>query len=308
MSSSGGPVGEWLRFGPTSEVGNVGELEIRPVAGHIGAEILGVDLREPDDAIIQQIYATLLEHEVVFFREAGLDDAQHLALAARFGQPSVFPLMKVMGATEPSLQVIADSPDNPPGADYWHTDVTWTPEPPKLAFLRATVVPERGGDTLWGSMTAAYAALSPPLQAFLDDLDAEHDNESFITGVMKKVGAAKVDEFDIADKLRSEYPPVVHPIVRIHPDTAKKALYMGGNFMRRIVGLTEMESAALLGFLRQHIEQPHLHCRWSWRPGDLAIWDERSTVHRALSDHFPRAREMRRCVIDGDRPFGTRAR
>ena len=286
----------------------MGELQIRRLTGHIGAEIRGVDLCEPDDAVIQQIHAALLEHEVVFFRETGLDDTQHLALAARFGRLSVFPLTKLMGVTEPSLQVITDGPESPPTTDYWHTDVTWTPEPPKFAFLRASVVPETGGDTLWGSMTAAYAALSPAMQAFLDGLDAMHDNESFIVGARTKLGAEEVDALGLVDQLRSAYPPVMHPVVRVHPETGKKALLMGGQFMTRIVGVTELESAALLDLLSRHIDQPQLHCRWSWRLGDLAIWDERATVHRGLADHFPQQREVRRCVVDGDRPFGTRAR
>ena len=122
------------------------------------------------------------------------------------------------------------------------------------------------------------------------------------------MGAKQVEKLGLAAKLRTSYPPVVHPVVRVHPETGKKALFMGGNFMRRVVGFSELESAALLDLLMRHIDQPHLHCRWSWRPGDLAIWDERATVHRGLSDHFPQAREVRRCVVDGDRPFGPSSR
>jgi taurine dioxygenase len=283
----------------------MGEFAVHPLTGHIGAEIRGVSLRSADDALVARIHQALLEHEVVFFRDTQLDDAQHLALAARFGQPSIFPLLKVLGATEPSFQVIADGPDSRPAADYWHTDVTWTAEPPKMAFLRATLVPERGGDTLWASMTAAYQALSPAMQTLLDGLDAVHDNESFIAGAVAKMGAEKAAELDV--KLRTAYPPVVHPVVRVHPETGKKALFFGGNFMKRIVGVSALESESILDFLRRHIEQPSLHCRWSWQPGDLAIWDERATVHRALGDHFPQAREVRRCVVDGDRPVGVRA-
>ncbi len=136
-------------------------------------------------------------------------------------------------------------------------------------------------------MTAAYAALSPAMQAFFDGLDAMHDNESFIVGARTKLGTEKVDALGLADQLRSAYPPVMHPVVRVHPETGKKALLMGGQFMTRIVGVTELESAALLDLLSRHIDQPQLHCRWSWRLGDLAIWDERATVHRGLADHFP---------------------
>ena len=292
---------------PRKEAVRLAGIEVRPLTGHIGAEIVGADLQSPAGRAVRAIRSALVEHQVVFFRDAGLDDEAHMALAARFGKPSVFPMMAALGATEPSLQVIVDGPDAAPAADYWHTDVTWTAEPPDFAFLRAVRVPERGGDTLWGSMTAAYDALSPAMQRFLDPLEADHDNESFIAGTFERLGAEKVAELGLDVKLREQYPPVVHPVVRVHPETGRKALMMGGNFMRRIVGLTPLESETLLAFLRQHIDQPHLHCRWRWTPGDVAIWDERSTVHRALGDHFPAAREVRRCVVDGERPRGVAA-
>jgi taurine dioxygenase len=131
------------------------EIDLRPISGTLGAEVSGIDCRRIDDATFEQIHAALLEYQVLFFRETKLSDDQHIALAERWGNISVFPLMKVMGSTEGSFQVIQDGPDSPPAADNWHTDVTWTPQPPKVALLRATLVPERGGDTMWGSMTAA---------------------------------------------------------------------------------------------------------------------------------------------------------
>ncbi len=280
-----------------------GELELERLTASIGAVVSGVDLRALDDATTSAIHAALLEREVLFIRDTGLTDDEHMALAARFGRPSVFPMMKVQGATVPTFQVIEDGPDSPPEADYWHTDVTWSAEPPKMAFLRATHVPEYGGDTLWGSMTAAYAALSPAMQAVLGGLAVHHDNESFIAGTVRKLGAEKVAEMGLAERLRREYPGVDHPMIRTHPETGKRAILFGGHFMRHVVGMTPTESDAILGFVGRHIEQPRFHCRWSWRPGDLAIWDERSTVHRAVSDHYPQRREVRRCVVDGDRPY-----
>jgi taurine dioxygenase len=208
-----------------------------------------------------------------------------------------------MGASEPTLQVIRDAAESPPSADYWHTDVTWTAEPPKLALLRATLVPDRGGDTMWGSMTAAYEALSPPIRTLFDGLEIYHDNTSFIEGTIEKLGAQRVEELGIASALRKKHPGVCHPLVRTHPDTGRRALLHGGNFMRHVVGVGALESAALLSLVRAHVDQPRFHCRWRWQLDDFAIWDERSTVHRALSDHYPRPREVRRCVVDGDRPF-----
>ena len=154
---------------------------------------------------------------------------------------------------------------------------------------------------MWGSMTAAFEALSPRVREFLESLTVSHDNDSFIRAMEEKVG--KESARPITEKLRTTYPAVVHPLVRTHPETGRKALLYGGNFMRSIVELAPAESEAVLAFLGRHIDQPIFHARWRWSTGDLAIWDERSTVHRGLSDHFPRAREVRRCVIDGDRPF-----
>ncbi len=275
-------------------------MDVRPLGGALGAEIVGVDIRDPSDREIGDIYDALLEHEVVIFRDTEVDDDQHLAFAGRFGKPSVFPLSAVMGETQPSFQIISDGPDSEPVTDYWHTDVTWTPEPPRAAFLRATIVPDRGGDTMWGSMTAAYDALSPAVQTFFDGLTVRHDNESFIRGMIEKLGEEAGRP--LGEKLRMAYPPVEHPLIRTHPETGRKAILYGGRFMRDVVGLRANESDSVLAFLRRHIDQPVFHARWRWGLGDLAIWDERSTVHRGLADHYPRTREVRRCVIDGDRP------
>lgn len=275
-------------------------MDVKPLGGALGAEILGVDVCDPSPREVEDVYATLLEHEVVFFRNTRLDDAGHLALASRFGAPSVFPLSVIMGETRPTLQVIHDGPDSEPATDYWHTDVTWTPEPPRAAFLRATIVPDRGGDTMWASMTAAYDALSGPLQEFFGQLQVRHDNTSFVRGLIAKFGEEAGRP--MADRLVASYPAVEHPLIRTHPETGRRAILYGGHFMREVLGLKASESAALLDFLTRHIDHPRFHVRWRWSVGDLAIWDERSTVHRGLSDHYPREREVRRCVIDGDKP------
>lgn len=278
-------------------------MEIRRVSGSLGAEILGLDLRELDDEGFAFVHRTLLEHEVVFFRACGLDDAEQLALATRFGQPSLFPLTKLMGATEPTIQPIEDGPESPNAADAWHTDVTWIAEPPKMALLRGTVVPARGGDTLWASTTAAYRALSPQMQERLSKLTVRHDNEHFIAAVLSKLGNEKDQELGFSKRLREQYPPVDHPLVRTHPETGRRALFYGGRFMRTINGMTAEESATILGFLETHVAQPEFQCRWSWQEGDLAIWDERATIHRAVNDHFPQRRCVRRCEVEGDRPY-----
>lgn len=277
-------------------------IKLRRVSGSLGAEVRGAPLRELDDRTFDEIHRALLEHEVLFFPDSGLDDDAQMALARRFGQPSVFPLLRIMGATGPTFQVIEDGPDSPNAADDWHTDVTWTAEPPKVALLRAGVVPAVGGDTMWGSMTRAYEALSPAMQDFLSSLEVVHDNESLIRAAGPKMGDG-AEAKKILEQLRAEYPPVTHPLVRTHPETGRRAILYGGDFMRRVVGMSEAESDAILAFVSDHIDQSRFHCRWSWTPGDLAIWDERSTVHQAVNDHFPQRRSVHRCVVDGDRPF-----
>ncbi len=156
---------------------------------------------------------------------------------------------------------------------------------------------------MWGSMTAAYDALSRPIKTLLDALEVHHDSTDFVAAVVEKMGPEQAQALDIEAKLDAEYPGVDHPMIRTHPETGKRAIFFGGGFMRHVVGLAAHESDAILRMVREHIEQPRFHCRWSWKPGDLAIWDERSTVHRAIGDHFPREREVRRCVVDGDRPY-----
>lgn len=273
------------------------EIRVHPMGGALGAEVRGAQLRSLSSMAAIALREALLDHGVLFFRDAGLGDDEHLRVAEAFGQPSIFPLSRMMGATEPTFQVIRDDADSPPSADNWHTDVTWIAEPPSMAFLRATLVPPTGGDTMWGSMTAAYEALSAPMKKLCDGLRVVHDNASFIRGMERKLGREGVAE--IAGRLRKEYPPVEHPLVRLHPETGRRALLFGGNFMRRIVGLTSLESDRLLAFLHSHIAEPRFHVRWRWNEGDFVIWDERCTVHRALGDHFPQAREVRRCTVDG---------
>ena len=278
------------------------ELDVQPVSAALGAEIAGVDLRTLDEVTAEALERALWDYEVVFFRGAALSAEEQLQLGYRFGQPMIFPTAALFGATEPSLTTIVDGPDSPPEAERWHTDATWLAEPPRYALLQALEVPEFGGDTLWASMTAAYEALSPTMQEFVADLTVVHDNEAFIAGVLRKGGQAAIDA-GVPEMLAENYPPVEHPLVRTHPRTGRRALFLGGYFMKRILGLRSAESEALLTMLEQHATSPPFQVRWSWQPGDLAIWDECTTNHRSVADHFPQRRVIRRCEIAGDRPY-----
>ena len=274
-------------------------MQIRRVSGALGAEITDVDLRDPD-LDFEALYQTFLEHEIIFLREVHLSEDEQLALGRRFGTPSIYPVARVLGATEPSMTVIEDGPDSPPLADRWHTDVTWTATPPKAALLHMELTPEFGGDTVWASATRAYEALSPQVQSFFASLTIRHSNEDFLKRVAEKGGKRAEG---IVEAIERDYGPVEHPLVRTHPETGKRALLYAEGFIDHVVGVSQAESDMVLKFLREHVADVSLHCRWQWREGDLAIWDERSTLHRAAGDHFPQRRIIRRLEIDGDRPY-----
>lgn len=273
-------------------------LTAEPVAGSLGAVIGGVDLLDMSDTQFADVHQALLDHEVIFFRNQPMTAQQQLALAGRFGNPSIFPVSALLGATEPSTSEIVDDADSPPTTDAWHTDVTWVAAPPKVAILTALEVPERGGDTMWASTTTAYDALSPAMQDLLFGLTVTHDCwPGFCATTERKAGVP-----GLGQRIHEAFPPVQHPLIRTHPETERRAIYFGSNFMSHIDGLNEAESSAFIDFLARHLDQPRFHCRWKWSPNDIAIWDERSTVHRGVSDHFPQRRVVRRCVVDGDAP------
>jgi taurine dioxygenase len=276
-----------------------------PVSGALGAQIHDIDPRNLSSSNVEELRRLIHEYAVVFLPAAHLSNDEHMALGWALGDVGIFPVSQLHGATEPTFQVIADGPDSPPEADYWHTDVTWTAVPPDYALLAAEVIPERGGDTLWASTTAAFDALSPAMQEFVSGLTVVHDNQSFVVGLKKKVPPSP-ERDELCARLLETFPPVRHPLVRTHPDTGRQALFLGGRFMRRIEQLTEPESDTLLAYLVRHLDDPAFHCRWRWTPGDLAIWDERSTNHRNAADYFPQERRIRRIEIVGTRPFHRR--
>jgi taurine dioxygenase len=273
-------------------------ITVTPVAGALGAVVDGVDLHRPlDDATTQLVRDALHEHSVLFFRDQDLTEDEQLAFAARFGTVGQYPVQKLFGGTT-LTSTIEDTADSPPDADGWHTDITWVAEPPAYAFLNAKVIPERGGDTMWASLFAAHDALSPVMQELCSQLTVRHSSGAdFRERVSRTAGP------EIADRIAAEFPPVEHPLVRTHPVTGRRALFVSGRFMDQIVGMHRDESDALLGYLSRHVENPNFCVRWRWTEGDVAVWDEASTNHRALSDHHPAHRVMRRCTVDGRRPF-----
>jgi len=279
-------------------------IRATPLTAVIGAHIEGVDVATASDEQVQQLKAAVERYLVVLIRDQDLTAEQQVEFAGRFGTVSTFPLQRLAGATGPSVSTIEDSAESPPDADNWHTDVTWIQEPPSMAFLNARTIPAVGGDTMWVSLYAAYDLLSGPMQRICEGLSVHHwFGDRFAAAVARTGGE------EIAARLRAAhpYPGVVHPLVRTHPVTGRKALFVSA-FMHQVVDMHPEESQLLLGYLSSLLSVPTMQCRWHWAPHDLAIWDERATNHRALADHYPARRAMRRCTVDGERPFLDRVR
>ena len=272
-------------------------LSVRRVTAVIGAEISGVDLREPlDDATRAAIEAALFEHHVLFFRRQDLTPEQHIAFASQFGPISVPPFAPKYG-TNPAMIVLDQSNPKGEGADAWHSDNTFMAEPPMGSVLRAVQIPEVGGDTCFANTVAAYEALSPAIQRLIDGLKAVHD----ITKPLVKGIAAGHTNADLAE-MQKKWPPVEHPIARTHPVTGRKSLYVNRNSTTHIVGLSERENEALLPMLMDHVRSPEFQCRFTWDTNSVAFWDNRSTAHFAVPDYQTR-RIMNRVTIEGDKPF-----
>ncbi|MFO0690187.1 MAG: TauD/TfdA family dioxygenase [Myxococcota bacterium] len=274
------------------------KIEVEPILADFGAVVRGLDFRDPD--AVKSIQELVHEHGLLFLRDQKLTNAEQMEAAGRFGELGVYPLQAAAGAMEP-LEFIEDGPDDPPKADGWHSDVSWIEKPPVLAFLSMLEVPDRGGDTMWVDTAKAWDTLSPTMQEIAAKLSVYHDiSEANRQIFLRKWGQA------IIDRTKERYGMgTTHPLVRQHPVTGRRSLYLAGYFMKHIVGLNEAESEALLGFFMRHATAPERAVRWRWRENDFAIWDERRTMHRALGDHFPRRRRVRRCTVLGERPIAA---
>lgn len=275
-------------------------MELRPLTAALGAEVLGVDLREPiTDSMFASLEEALLTHQVLFFREQPIGPQHHRALARRFGEPVPHPAYPSVEGF-PEINVLESTPEAPTKIDTWHTDMTFQERPPLGSILRARVVPECGGDTMWASLYGAWEGLSDRMQRYLDGLDAVH---SFSHGFRHSL--AEPGGYERLRGAVEANPPVRHPVARVHPRSGRRALFVNRLFTTRLVGLPEPESDATLAFLFDHLETPELSCRFRWRADSIAFWDNRCTLHRPVNDYFPALRRMERITIAGDRP--TRA-
>jgi len=268
-------------------------IRVEPIAAALGAEVLGVDLARPlDDATQREIHDAWMQHQVLFFRDQQITAQQHKEFARRFGELHVHPVLpSLKDEGHPEIVVLESSEHAPYVADYWHSDVTFERQPPLGSVLRGVLVPDAGGDTMWSSMYAAYDALSDSMQRFLGSLRAKHDGGAFLAV------ATEDQKREISKNLTA-----VHPVIRTHPVTGRKSIFVNTTFTRRIEGLRRKESDALLQFLYEHVGSPEFTCRFRWRPNSIAMWDNRCTQHRVVGDN-PRAhRRMERATICGDTP------
>lgn len=294
-------------------------MSVSRVAGHIGATVEGVDLSKPLDAdTIGAVRSALLKHKVLFFRGQRLGHAEHIALGQQFGELTRRPNPQSGDGLDEFPQIFTVSPHvdiQRYGRDYeahyrsrwrtttsgWHSDMSHSINPPAASILRAETVPPCGGDTQWTNLVAAYEGLSPVLRDFVDGLRAEH---SFWAGYHM----LEHDEVDrsILDMVNKNASVSIHPVVRVHPETGERALFVSPSRTNRIMGMTPAESRRILDLLFEQITRPEYTVRFRWQVGSVAFWDNRSTAHIAPTDvdHLDAARVLHRVTIVGDRPVG----
>ena len=276
-------------------------LSVHPIAGTVGAEVHGVDISQDlDDATIGDIRGALLDHGVIFFRDQTLDHAQHKRFARRFGDLFVLPNYRGMGEDDEVLEIRRQPTDTRVVGELWHADTTMCAEPPMGAILYGVEVPPYGGDTLFASNCAAYEALSPGMKRVVDGLRAIHSDYR-IAGPRVNRNAER------STKVRQDvdWQPTVniHPVVRTHPETGRKGLFVNASHVDQFEDMTIEESKPLLDFLFDHMSRPEFTCRFRWANGSVAFWDNRCTHHLAVNDAGPYFRHVRRVQIAGDRPF-----
>jgi taurine dioxygenase len=271
-------------------------IAVRPIAGALGAEIDGVDLAKLDDATVAEIRRAWLDNLVVFFRDQDLTLEQFLAFARRIGEPVEYPFVKGLDGF-PEIIAVSKLPDETVNfGGIWHTDTAYLEQPPMGTMLLARKVPPVGGDTMFASMYAAYEALSPGLQRMLAGVRAV--NSSALADVSK----TREDRIRDAGTNHDREFESVHPVVRTHPETGRKGLYVNVAHTARFEDMTEEESRPLLRFLFDHSVRPEFTCRFHWEVGSLALWDNRCAMHNPVNDYHGYTRSMHRITLAGDTP------
>ena len=285
-------------------------IVVRPLTANIGAEIEGLDLSKPlDNRQSEELYRAFLEHHVVFLRGQDMTPEQHMTAGRLFGEICGIPFVKSVEGYPEIVEIVKEAEERKTYnfGGNWHTDMTFLEEPAKASVLYGLEVPAAGGDTKFAATAAAYDVLSPRMQEILESLTGIHTGGRSYGKSGKFAGSGtstKSMQIDASDDADAE---IEHPIVRVHPETGRKALYVNPNYTLRIKDLAEDESAAILNFLYAHMVRDEFTCRFQWTPGAVAIWDNRVTMHRAINDYDGARRVMHRVTIGGDRPVAAAA-
>ena len=273
------------------------DIIVKPFAPNLGAIITGIDLSNSiSDTEIRIIKDAFHKFQVLFFQnQSEILPQNHIALGQFFGDLHIHPAAPKMKNFPEIFEINTDKNSKiANGAEDFHSDVSCDIEPPLGTMLQLHVLPECGGDTMFANMYLAYEALSKPMQVFLGGLKAFHESEHFYKGRYQNK-----NEVD----MNKEYPSAIHPIIRTHPETEKKAIYVNKFFTTRIEGLADQESKLILDYLFSHIEKTEFQIRYKWNKNDMAFWDNRCTIHKALWDYFPNERKGRRVTIKGSVPY-----
>ncbi len=278
-------------------------IEVRPVAGPLGAEIGGVDLSKPlESSLFGEIHRAFLQYSVVFFRNQSLPPEAQIAFASRFGKPDVHPIVSGTEEFPEVVRVVKPAGESASFGNSWHSDNSFFERPSQGSLLYGITIPPYGGDTLFASMEKAYDALSETMKGVLAGLAAVHSAsrayDPAVTGEAKYRGEAAIT-YRYSDVITRK---VEHPVIRTHPETGRKSIYVNPMFTQRIVGMKKPESDALLRFLYAHSTRPDFTCRFRWEAGSVTLWDNRCVQHYALDDYQSFERVMHRVTISGDRP------
>lgn len=278
-------------------------MQFARLTGHLGAEVSGIDIgQDVEEAVVQAVLDGLVEHKVLFFRDQHISAGQFLNFALRFGRPEPYAIAKLGNLPEhpdyPDIAIVESTPARISRANVWHSDVTFQQEPSFGSILRCVKAPAVGGDTLWADMEAAFEGLDDATRSLISGLTAVHDWRYQIP----KARENGVPESVIRD-LDENLPPAEHPVVRTHPVSGRKGIYVNGAHTKCIKGMSDSESKALLARLYGLASIPEYQVRFRWAPDSIAFWDNRSTQHYAVLDYVGQYRRMERVTFVGDRPF-----
>jgi taurine dioxygenase len=276
-------------------------ISVTPLTLAVGAEIGQINIAGGvDDETFREVHAALMDHGVVFFRGQDLTATQQCDFAGRFGRlrratRSAF----LVEEGVPDMHVLLNDKDRPPNVNHFHSDGIFRAEPEFASILRAVECPQVGGDTIFVGMQAAYNALSEDMKTYLAGKDAVNDFMK-LHGSPKKAQSWEGDNYERMDASRRANPPVAHPMVKTHPVTGRKSLYISESFTASVIGLGDDESRGLLELLNRHCARPEFQCRFHWQPNSMALWDNRATMHYAVADYWPERRLMNRVTIETD--------